>query len=86
MAIKPERFAEIFATGDKSRKMMSSEEQVEILHVWDKCPGDTSWAFAFHKRWREVDPVGHLARFRGTFYETEQSMLADDDDELEGKK
>ena len=82
--INGERFAEIWANrgmqNDVSKAMTDAEREY-IRQRWiTSMPSDTCWDDAFHAEWRRVDLAGHAKHFKGTFYESAETMRADDED------
>lgn len=78
MPLTAERLHEIWKKrgiqGDIPKDAMTHEERQEVNALWSTMDGTSCWSDAFHKLWRELDPEGHKAMFRSTFYESEQSM------------
>lgn len=79
------RFAAIWnqrGAGGSVDHLLLLHEARAVREEWDALPGDTCWQDAFHALWRRTDPAGHAERFKGSFYETADSMRAEDDDEV----
>jgi hypothetical protein len=67
--------------GDIPKDTMTKDEINVINRRWAQMPGSNCWMDAFHDVWRTVDPFGHHVLFGGTFYESLETMAADDKDE-----
>lgn len=82
----PARFAAIWADrGPQNTVRLTPEEDAQVTAHWRTLDGATCWMDAFHALWRLTDPEGHRARFARTFYESAESMAAEDDDKDDDK-
>ncbi len=82
--ITAKRFAEIWdkrGAFNVVSHTLTAAEDAEVNAFWQTMSGDTSWMDAFHKLWRDAYPAEHKQVFAETFYASEISMRANDDEE-----